>query len=256
MTNSTAVISATTYSQRYFATLVISFTLQRTAVFYVIVLIFPTILLEIMLFFVFFLPHGSQVKVTLSASLVLTIYVLQKYSANLLPSFAADEAPQIIWGLCSAMILGGVTLLSSVLSVTINQLHFTAPQWMRKCLCTSKSKLNNQETPSTKQLDHVNGTGPNPENNPTESQSDVVNRVIASTSDSEASDNDVALHYLEEFVKLKRKKFQETKRRKVIEEERKINALTWQRAEQVFNIVVATGYVTYSIFYTAQYLFP
>lgn len=205
---------------RTFATLRVTLELQRNSLYYKITLVFPSILLQVLMLFVFLLPRGSVLKITLSASLVLTMYVLQKDSTRTLPSFNDSKYPRIIIGLCAGMILGAVTLVTSVLSVTISQLEISPPKLFQSNTVTPKPDSSSQSL----------------QNCSVSSELSISESASSATSCSEKV-------YLLEMTLLLRELAEDKRERKQKEQKKKDNLRAWQRLESIINVFVAIIFV-------------
>lgn len=198
------------------------------------------------MFFVFLLPHGSPLKVTLAASLVLSMYVLQKDSASMMPSFTVTKYPKIIWGLCAGMVLGAVTLVCGVLSVTIAQLNIRVPYSVRRLLLLpTKSESTNYE-------DHDGSDTVQLKNFSYSANANGTAEEIPAASNAKKQSRQVIL--LRELLMMKQEKAKEREQASLQKEEARVTAEAWRRIELIFTVIIGIAYIVDSIYYTKEYL--
>lgn len=237
MTHSSVSNSSKTFANNNVTVscLLIALELKRQSFYYTVTMIYPTILLEVLMFFPFMMPHGSPLKVTVSASLVLTMYVLQKDSAQKIPSFSDENYPKVLIGMCAGMGLGAVTLVACALSVIMCQLEIPLPKWAVRCIrMPSSYQIALVKYQKTLELDDLpagladfNATG---------------NTSIATL--------DCCGCHSALLVRLKLERAEERRRVKMEEYERKLLTQAWHRIDFLFNFLLGTAYICISTYYS------
>lgn len=144
----------------------------------------------------------------------------------MLPSFDNSKYPRIITGLVAGMILGAVTLVASVLSVTISQFDFPAPHFVLRAVTSS---LHNDDV--------------------IELEEPADNRLNCLLADQFPTDPTVNV-YLKELLTIKLRKLDLLKKRRRSKQRRQLNVLAWQRVETCFNVSAATGYLIATVYFT------
>lgn len=236
------------------------FRMHRNSYYYKMTLIYPTLILQLSVACTFLLPSDRGEKITLAATLVIAVYVLQTQMSNLLPQFSSDDTPMVVTAFLVGFALTVLALLESVLIQTVRIYASLVPKSISQLCCRLFDRMRRKESdePVVLVTSRYVGNTDNPS-----VTTELVEQVqeTGSTDSGSSRDEQLTIATLTALLESKRKLLENQRTESLLENQRVAKRArrdaadrAWRLVEYLLNLVTLVVYTALIIHYFGVYI--